>query len=95
MLSEMMEEQQEGIQRWYIEIGCHVMAIMQLLFEKGVCTQKEFDVIAARYRAHLDQELSRKKDEELQKIANDPGLSLLAKLFGVELPSKFKEGDEP
>jgi len=73
------------------ELAIITGASIDLLIEKGVFTEKEFNERSLRISAKLDQEIAKRNEETRAEFDKKyPGIS---KLFGIDNQSRPSKGD--
>ena len=63
-----------------IEICANVAALIQVVIDAGLITPEGFEKLRLRARAQIEQKA---EDAYRKALAENPGLELVAKLFGM------------
>jgi hypothetical protein len=91
MLNSTAVQNMDKLQRAVVELTATALTNAQILIDKGICTEAEWESTKVRVEAHLDQATAAKREESLAAIAAmDPVTKLFFDVTGVDL-SKVEE----
>lgn len=70
-----------------LEVWAHVTAINAVLVRAGLTSTEEYKSIVAKSRQPIEQMVEQmQRERNKEALEENPGLELLAKLFGAEIP---------
>jgi hypothetical protein len=80
MANTMTDEQTEGMKA----LVANQTAMLELLVNKGIFTEKEYEDASARWMAKVDQ-MQAKRREDFLKTPEGQAAAFLGKLMGIEV----------